>query len=153
MSQSSLPAQRPQEDALAIFLDRLHQVLDTDCAGREHDWVEAVEDALARLEAALQQHQAAAWHPEGPLAEIDQTRPTLVRKADELRNDYEDLARQLPALREQVRRAAEAIRLDGGDIAALRQQVEQLLAGLQEKREAEMKLVLDSVNTDIGAGD
>ncbi len=28
-----------------------------------------------------------------------------------------------------------------------------ILAGLREDREAEMKLVLDSVNTDIGAGD
>jgi hypothetical protein len=153
MAQSSLPAQRPKEDALALFLDRLHQTLDADSSGNQREWAEAVGDALARLEAALMQYQAAAWHPEGPLAAVDQTRPTLVRQADELRNDYDDLVKQLPILREQVRRAAEVGPSDGVDFTALRQQAKQLLAGLREKQETETKLLLDSVNTDIGAGD
>jgi hypothetical protein len=153
MSQSSAPAQRPKEDKLALFLDRLRQALDADRAGRERDWAKTVGDTLARLEAALRQHQAAACHPDGPLAEVDQTRPTLVRQADELRNDYDDLVKQIPILREQVRCAAEVHRPDDVDFAALRQQAEQLLAGLREKRETETKLLLDSVNVDIGAGD
>jgi hypothetical protein len=39
------------------------------------------------------------------------------------------------------------------DFGAIRHQAEQLLADLQENKEAETKLVLDSVNTDIGVGD
>lgn len=153
MSQSSLPAQQPKEDALALFLDRLHQTLAAESAGREQQWTETVGDVLARLEAVLRQHQAAAWHPDGPLAEIDQTRPTLARQTDELRSDYDDFLKQLVDLREQVRRAAQAGPSDGVDFAALRQQAEQFLAGLQKKWETETKLLLESVNTDIGAGD
>ena len=153
MSQSSLPSQKPKEDALALFLDRLHQALTTESVGRQQQWMEAVGDALARLEGALRQHQAAAWHPDGPLAEIDQTRPTLARQTDELRSDYDDYLQQLLTLREQVRRTAQAGPSDGVDLAALRQQAEQFLAGLQKKWETETKLLLESVNTDIGAGD
>jgi hypothetical protein len=161
MSQPNLQSQPPREDALALSLDHLHQALAADSAGCGRNWAQAVGDALANLEAALRQHRKAARRPDGPLAEVDQTRPTLARQADEVCSDYDELLRQLLALREQVQEAAEASRASsspttaGGlvEISAVRERAEQILAGLQKNRQDETNLVLESVNTDIGAGD
>jgi hypothetical protein len=163
MVQSSSQSQpRKKDDILMFSLDGLRQALATETSGREREWLEAVGDALARIEVALRQHRVAAQAPDGPLAEVDQTRPTLARQADALRSDHDDFLMQLLALREQVRRAVEAFQSGpaspasasrGVDLGAIRQQAEQLLAGLQENREAETKLVQESINTDIGAGD
>ena len=73
----------------------------TDVPGRERDWAEGVMDALARLETALRQHRAGAKAPDGPLAEVDETRPTLARQADELRKDHDEfLAQSSPCAEE-----------------------------------------------------
>jgi hypothetical protein len=165
MPQASLQTQpRRKDDALALSLDSLRQALATDVPGREREWAQAVGDTLARVEATLRQHRAAAKAPDGLLAMVDETRPTLARQADELRTDHDDFLKQVIALREEVCRAADAFqssadrsaRPDAGnivDFSAIRQRAEQLLAGLQENKEAETKLVLESINTDIGAGD
>jgi hypothetical protein len=155
---------RRTDDALALSLDTLRQALAADVPGRERQWADAVGDAAARVEAAPRQHRAAAKAPDGILAEVDETRPTLARRADELRTEHDDFLEQVRALREEVRLAAEAFRPGAGaaaqpvvagvvDFGAIRRQAEQFLAGLQGHREAETKLVLESINTDIGAGD
>lgn len=161
MSQSKIQSQPASEDTLVRSLDHLHQALAADSAGCEREWAQAVGDALAGLEAALRQHRKAARRPDGPLAEVDQTRPTLARQADELRSDHDEFLRQLIALRELVRQAAQASPADssrrsgGGrvEVSAIREQAEQILAGLQKNWHEETNLVLESVNTDIGAGD
>ena len=166
MSQATLLSQAPRtkDDALALSLDPLRQALAAAVPGHEREWAEDVGEALARVEAALRQHRAGAKAPDGLLAEVDETRPTLARQADELRSDHDDFLVQVRALREEVRRAAEAFQPAtdptaktgaGGvaDFGAIRQQAEQLMAGLQQNRDAETRLVLESVNTDIGVGD
>jgi hypothetical protein len=166
MSQATLPSQPPprKDDALALSLDRLRQALAADVAGREREWAEAVGDALARVETTLRQHRAAAKAPDGLLAAVDETRPTLARQAHELRSDHDDFLKQILALRDGVRGAAEAFQPAAGptakagaggvaDFGAIRHQAEQLLAALQDNKEAETKLVLESINTDIGVGD
>jgi hypothetical protein len=142
----------------------LGQALAADVPGHEREWAEAVGDALAHVETALLQHRAAAKAPDGLLAEVDETRPTLARQANELRSDHDDLLAQVLALREEVQRAAEAFqpatnpssamnRRGVADFGAIRARAQQLLAGLQENTQAETKLVMESVNTDIGVGD
>lgn len=162
MPQPSLQTQPHGKDALALSLDQLQQTLTADDTGRERQWAEAVGYALARLEAALRKHRAAAGRRDGPLAEVDQTRPTLARQVDNLRSDYDDFLRQLLDLREQIQRSAEALAPSNGftvrvgevmDVSAIRGQTEQICAGLQKDWQAETKLVLESVNTDLGAGD
>jgi len=165
MSQQSLPSQpRRKEDALVVSAERLRQALATDVPGHEREWAVTVGEALARVETALRQHRTSAKAPDGPLAEVDETRPTLARQADELCSEHSDLLKQFVALHEEVQRAAEAFkpaadaRAQTGtagvpDFSAIRQQAEQLLAGLQQNKDAETKLVLESVNTDIGVGD
>ena len=158
------PPRRAKDDPLTLGLEQLGQAVAADVPGREREWTQAVKDAFARVEAALRQHRAAAKTPEGPLAEVDETRPTLARQAEELRNDHDQLLGQVLALREEVQRAGDAFQPAAdpsaktgargiADFGAIRRQVEQFLAGLRETKEAETKLILESVNTDIGVGD
>jgi hypothetical protein len=155
---------RRKEEDLAFALDQLRQALAAHVPGSEWEWADTVGEALAGVDTALRQHRTLAKAPDGLLAEVDETRPTLARQADELRSEHGDLLTQVRALREQVQRAAEAFKPAaealtrtgaGGvpDFGAIRQQADQLLAGLQQNKDAETKLVLESVNTDIGVGD
>jgi hypothetical protein len=165
MSQAILQAEpRRKGDALGLSLEPLQMALDAKVPGREHEWALAVTEALTRVEAALRQHRASAKAPDGLLAEVDETRPTLARQADELRKDHDCFLKQIIALRQEACHAAEAFQpvaelsaqpLDAGivDFSAMRHQAERLLTALQENKEAEVVLVLESINTDIGAGD
>ena len=75
----------------------------------------------------------------------------------------DDLLLQLVTLHERVRQAAEAFypahaAADTGsgrstDIDVIREQTQQLVASLQENKQAEAKLIMESINTDIGVGD
>jgi hypothetical protein len=157
------PPQR-KDDALVLARDGLGQALAADVAGQERPWALAVAEALARVETALRQHRAVAKAPEGLFAMVDETRPTLARQADGLRGDHDDILQQVLDLRKAVQRAAGALqasanparRKDAGevtDFGTIRQQAEQLLTGLQHNQDAETRLVLESVTTDIGVGD
>jgi hypothetical protein len=152
-------------DSLANSLNRLGDALAKTVPGNEWEWANGVGSALSHMEAALREHRASAKSPNGALAGVDETRPTLARQAEKLRRDDDHLLTQILGLRQEVRRAAEAFRppLDGSDntvvageipdFGSMRHEGEQLLAALRQHKEVEMRLVLDSVNTDIGAGD
>jgi hypothetical protein len=166
MSQATILAQaRPMKtDALTVTLDRFAAAVATDIPGHEWHWAKAVGGALAHVERALREHQALAKDPDGLLAGVDETRPTLARQADGLRSDHTHLLKQVVALREEVQRAmdafgpASALSPKTGvgrsmDFGAIREEAKQLLASLQHTKDAEMQLVFESVNTDIGGGD
>lgn len=166
MLQTSMRAQsrRRSDEALIGALDQLRHALEADVPGHEREWAEMVKDALAHLELALRQHMARAETPDGVFSEVDDTRPTLARQADELCGEHEELLKRVLALRDQVHQAGAAFQPAGGptakmdavgipDFGALREQALQLLAALRQHQEEENKLVLESVNTDIGVGD
>jgi hypothetical protein len=157
---------RKKGDTLSLALERLSQALSVEVPGRERDWADAVEDELARIEQWLRQQVAATEAPDGPLAEVDQTRPTLVRQSDEVCRNQSDLLDQVIALREEVKQAARTFSSPGDqanasparksaipDFGTIRRRAEQFIAGLQQNKETESKLILESVNTDIGVGD
>jgi hypothetical protein len=138
-------------DALLRALELLSQALAAQAAGREQAWVSGTADALAQVEQGLRQHLAAAAVPDGPLPEVDQTRPGLVRRSEEVNHEEEELLQQVVALRQELQSAAPAA--IGPDLAAVRQRAERIAADLRQLQEAETDLILESVNTDIGAGD
>jgi len=95
---------------------------------------------------------------------VDQTRPTLARQTDKVCQDQGHLLDQIAALRKEVAAAANTFAPTAGlreparcgavpDFGAIRQHAEQLLTELQQNREAEANLILDSIDTDIGVGD
>ena len=150
--------------ALAISLDQLEHTLAATVPGREQQWAEAVGVAIDAVEKALRRHKAAARDPNGPLAEVDETRPTLSRQADEIRDGHGDLLQDLLSLRTEVFRAAAAFGPHGAadagkergvvvDFGDIRQQAEKILTRLRQTGQAETKLVQDSLNIDIGVGD
>jgi hypothetical protein len=158
------PPRRKKEDRLMLAIDGLRQALDADFAGQERKWAENVEERLTQIQQQLQQHTAIVEGPEGLFAEVQEKRPTLVRQVEGLCSDYEHLLQEVPALRTELLHAAGAFKPLAGpsrpagapaspDLTAIRQQVEEFRARLDQDKHTETKLVLESVNTDIGVGD
>jgi hypothetical protein len=160
-----------KSDTLLIRVERLEQALTAEVAGRECGWTEAVRAALADIGGALRQHTFEAEAPDGLFAQVDLTRPTLVRQVGGLRHEHADLVEQAATLQQEVERAAEAFQArrqalplaeplpepspprSVADFGVLRQRGEDLVAALQHHRERETGLLLESVETDIGVCD
>jgi hypothetical protein len=158
-------------DILRESLEGFQQALQAEFPGHERSWVEQAGSALDHVEQALHLHRAAAEAPEGLLTKVDLTRPTLVREVSALRREHTDTLEQVRALQARLRTAAQAFEPYAASVAsasplpepkpaaevpdfnAIRQDAEQLLATLQHHQEQEARLLLESVNTDIGVGD
>jgi len=159
-----------RNDPLSAPVCELQQVLAQGFPGRERDWAERVAAGLSVVEAALRQHAGLAEAPDGLFAGVDLQRPTFVRQMNGLRLELNDLLRQVRDLRERVRQARQAFstsephgypdrlpvpvaRTAVPHFGELRAEVEDLLCRVHQHREEETRLVLESVTTDIGAGD
>jgi hypothetical protein len=162
---------RARSELLQAPIEKLERALAKETPGRERAWAEEVDRTLGRVQQTWERHIEDAEAPDGMFAEVDLTRPSLVREVGELCHEHQDMFRQLQALREEVRQAARAFNTSpdtGGptgafpepaatdsipDFGVLRQQLEQFLAALIGHRDHEAALVIESVTTDIGAGD
>jgi hypothetical protein len=102
--------------------------------------------AFRRIEQGLRDWSAELDLSGGLLDESDKAaRPSLAREDDRLREEIAGLLHDMEACR---REAAGP----GGD-DELRQCASALLAGLRGHRDAEASLVLESADTEVGAGD
>jgi hypothetical protein len=157
-------------DVLAEPIDGLERALFQDYRGHEHDWAQAVSSTLGDVHQALRLHAAACEAPDGLFSKVDLTRPTLTRRVALLRKEHSDLFECARQLERQLQSAGEVFQPSAvrnlstplpepqrlpavPDFGMLRQQTEKLLADLQHHVEEEAKLLLESVNTDIGVGD
>jgi len=156
---------------LGEVLDQFRTVLGEHAGTDEHSWAGRMWYALGRLAKELQCHIELAKGPDGLAAEVDQSRPTLVRQQEKLRQDYQNHLEQCLALKWEMYRLSQP--LDGPeaglgkplpaavenastgpvDVATLRERLELFLNRLEEYQQKEAGLVLESVTTDIGAGD
>jgi hypothetical protein len=160
----------PRQEVLLPPLEELEGALSAEAPGRESDWAREVDAALGRVIDALRRHVAETDAAGGMFSTVDLTRPTLVRQVGTLRQQHTTFLEQAGALRQEVRRAAEAFErppaTEGAgslpapaaprpvpDFGALRQRLTAFAAALKQHRDAEAGLVLESVTTDIGAGD
>jgi septation ring formation regulator EzrA len=152
-------------DALEQAIEDLKHSLTYRMAGQESQWTDKVAKAIASILKKLRQHTATAQAVDGLFAEVDVTRPTLIRQTDKLRREHSNLLGQLLALREEVHRTKQMITANtknssqqnrlpqSPDLGAIRRGAEKLLGELQLNMNAETALVMESVNTDIGVGD
>jgi hypothetical protein len=127
-------------DPLGNVVEQLQQC----AAGADAACIETV---LANAETVLRQRKAPLRPVDGKLVEVERPRipsPTLDRRASGLRKDVDDLLRETQELRT---RAATA------DPAAMLQRIHELAEAIQSFIDHEAKLVLQSVNTDIGGND
>lgn len=161
---------RSKSDVLLLPRDELELALSAEVVGREIDWADSVSSALTELEQALRQHVALAEMGDGIYSKVDLTRPTLVRQINHLRREHMELLGEVRALQDQVARASwsfqpqpagcaagglPAVEMRGSvpDFGAIRARAERFLAQLAHHEEEEDLLIMESVGTDIGAGD
>lgn len=158
-----------QTDVLLLPRDELALALSAEVVGRELDWAESFSSALATLEDGLRQHIALAESVDGIFAKVELTRPTVLRQINQLRREHLHLldeVRELQRLVTTATRAFQPRRALGlldlpvaetrgtvPDFGALRDRAEHLIALLERHEEAEHLIVMESVTTDIGAGD
>jgi hypothetical protein len=123
---------------------------------------------LARLERELPQRLAIIKDPERVANEFAETGPTLVRRAQQLCHQYQNLLESCVALKWELYAAAQPDdqhrgllgrpfrqrkELTAADFAALRARAEQFLLDLEQTRHHDVKLILKNARTDIGGGD
>jgi hemerythrin-like domain-containing protein len=148
--QTAATRTRSEHDALLAAMHRLEAALAAAAPGREHPWNRRVLDHLRGLEGVLAEHVASAEGPGGVFGEIDQTRPTLVRRIERLRREHADLLRQAQALQRLAAHYGEDERPDAADI---RRRAAALLGALRHHQAAEADVIFESFCTDIGTCD
>lgn len=105
----------------------------------------ALDSALRRIEVELSDRGIDLDRSGGLLDEADKVaRPSLAREDSRLRDELTELARNVRAWRELART---------GTDDEVRQRGAPILAGLRGHRDAEAGLVLESADTEVGAGD
>jgi len=153
---------RQGENDLHDALDNLRSAVESPVPGHEGEWAATVSDALRQLETAQRAHFERARTKEGPLDAIDKTRPALVRRAGELLAEEKAQLERMAVLTGNLQAAATAFQPGARNVAArgavpdfsaVRQQVEDILAQAQHAKEVEDQLVIESVTTELGAGD
>jgi hypothetical protein len=159
-----------RSDALLASAEYLSLAL-ADVRGDREAWARSLAEAFGRVELRLRAHSKEARAPHGPLSAVDDTRPTLARRADKLRRKQSVLVGQSLFLKLEARLVAESLAFakakqrwssnsrgraslpEEPDVEGIRHRAEQFLACLEKQREAETIVVQESVNTDIGVGD
>jgi len=156
-------------DARAQALYQLKVALAVRLPEREQDWANGVEHALALIEKALKENRTAANAPDSVLSEVDETRETLARQADGIRQERTDLLKECVMLQIDLQTAAHALpvdrelpsplptpatpAVDSVDFHELRQRLEEFRARVEGILQTETELVRESITTDLGAGD
>jgi hypothetical protein len=170
MAPTNASTKSMKDDTLAFQVHRMSRALNAAFRGRERQWTESLDEALAGVEGSLRRHMMTAQQPEGVFAEVDETRPTLARQAARLREEHGRLLEQCVALRGELRQApgeyafaAPAALPTPGSTRRLseiipgnvevRRHAEQFYDELRLNLQAETGLVLESISTDIGVCD
>jgi len=166
-----MPTTQVRQDVLVQPIEAMEHALEMGYPGREGEWSEAVIAGFVNVGQALRLHAAAVEGPDGLFAKVDLTRPTLGRRVNQLRRDHRELQQRTRDLQERLQLAAQAFQPDPdtldralpspvpagplavADFGAIRNDIMQLLTDLRHHLDEEAKLILDSVNTDIGVGD
>jgi hypothetical protein len=132
-------------------------------------WLDKVQHSLNSMERAIMEHALLAEAKDGLMGAMnDRThsvRPTLERRLERLHEDHERLLDQVLELRAHVQEREEiqrsgwrrALRMfrpyPTADQDMIRREGERLVEQLRDHKESENKLLLDTINTDIGTGD
>jgi hypothetical protein len=162
------------QDPIVRAADALERAAAADSAGRDRDWIDTVDRALAAVEQAVRQRAEVLREPDGQLLDVDRPRvpsPAVDRRTEGLERELHQFLDEVQALRSQVRGAAEGLGMAiapdelagalpvapeagaAADLAVFRQHARRLAEEVRRFEREETDLILDAVNTDIGAGD
>jgi hypothetical protein len=148
---------KAKRDALLTAMAELERALAEHSGGRERAWAERVDRALAAVAQAVQRHHATLQAPGGGVVDVASGRvpsPGVDRQLAALYEELEGVLGEATALRARLQRAlASAAAGEVLDFALFRRRATALLEALGRYEAEEADLILDSVTTDIGAGD
>lgn len=140
---------------------------------RENDWLRRMDQALAGVEDAVQQHRACLIDEGGRVVDVDtplNPSPAIARRAEALQEKLENLLQEVGRLRRKAKTlhpstgAVEAANAAGAlpvapetadvaDFGVFCEHVEHLLEGFEHFEEEESRLMQESTTLDLGAGD
>jgi len=171
MSQTSFGnIARPLNQApLSIGAESVSQTLAERIPGREREWSRNLAHSLKHAESAIAHHVAALEAPEGEFGKVDTG--SAAKQVADLCRSQRDILEACVKLRIEAELAASAFTDTGNnarttsknahprtweaipDFGMLRERAEGLLERLRGSTAAEIRWILDGVNTDIGGGD
>ncbi len=163
-----------KRDRFVTSISRLEQVVDQPAAGQEDAWLRQVDQVLTEVEESARQHAASLEGPDKPLVDVERPllpSPGVARRSGELREELLGFVQETCALRTKLRAMASpgsapasVENLAGGlsvapelsravDFAVFRGRARRLCQALEQYEEEEAALILDALNTEVGAGD
>jgi len=151
-----------KSDVLTLSLDELQSVLDGDESESPAGWARRYRDVLRKLSQSLRQHVATAESPGGALTTLEspkqQTLATLDHSVRRLRMDHIELLNSASELYWIAQALADCRLTENGEktvdeMVVARDAGRKLLHRVHEHEGAERKLLMDTINTDVGVGD
>jgi hypothetical protein len=159
--------------SLAKAVEDLRQILVMHDSGGESQWARRMGETLTKVEQAASSHRARLKDERGRVVDVDtplNPSPTVDRRANELREELDELMREARRLRGKLSSlhpapekidpgtAAGALPVapeaaDVADFGVFCERVEKLLNGFEQFDEEESDLIQQSVTLDLGAGD
>jgi hypothetical protein len=147
-----------KSDVLTVPLDELESVLESHTFEPPLGWARHYRDVLRNLSRALRQHIANTESAGGALTTLkQQTLATLDHSVHQLRLDHIELLNTASELYWIAQALSDphpeecAGKTMDGEMA--REAGGKLLRRVHEHQEAERKLLMDTINTDLGVGD
>jgi hypothetical protein len=151
---------RAKIDPVLQAVTKLEQALAAETRDHEGRWCNAVGLALAGMERALRERVQVLAEPDGLRSRVEEVAqeimPVLDRRVNSLQEQWQHLLNQICALQEHARTIAQSVppaRVSVGDLDDLRGKGQELAAAVRQNKAEEIKLVQETVNTDIGAVD
>lgn len=161
---------RPLNQApLSLGAESVSQTLARRIPGREREWARDLAHSLGHAESALAHHLTALEEPEGELAKFDNG--SAGKQVADLCRSQREILEACAKLRTEAELAASAFSDHDArgesngkhiprphlrtipDFGLLRERAVELVERLRGSSAAEIRLILDGVNTDIGCGD
>ena len=140
-------------DPLTAATQEFEQILNADLGGRKSQWAGDVHGALGKLVGAIQTEVQAAEKSMATVGEINpdfQNAPTAERHIRATREQFIQLVERAHELRAVVRKACD----DGDfDAASLRRRGQEICTDLAKVRRAESEFLLETLNSNPGAGE
>jgi hypothetical protein len=142
---------RATRDNILAAVKELERTLDEGDTGRDADRARRLASALDAVEEAVRRHAEELDASGGNLIDVEGPRipsPTLTREVGELRQELDALLDEVSALRDRLAAGGA-----GTDFGPFRHRARRLAASLEHYDEEEARVILDTINTDIGSPD
>lgn len=143
-------AARDERVRMVVAARELENALSAASWHRERDWYRRVQDSLLVLQAALRDTRDSADEEGSLLSDVVAEAPRLDSRVSRIRDEYEDLERQVESLRFQL---AEMGTEEEKDVDDIRQRLSWLVTALQYVQSKETEVLYEAFQVDIGLGD